>query len=67
MAIKELILDDSILDFDKWLTPKILDEMTALIFGVDSHPETTKSTRNRYEMKSLPNDGLEPLRNLHID
>ena len=28
MRINEIILDDSILNFDEWLTDKILDQLT---------------------------------------
>ena len=35
MIINEIILDDSILNFDEWLTDKILDQLTEDVFGVE--------------------------------
>ena len=35
MIITEIILDDSILNFDEWLTDKILDQLTEDVFGVE--------------------------------
>lgn len=35
MTINEIILDDSILNFDEWLTDKILDQLTEDVFGVE--------------------------------
>lgn len=35
MIMNEIILDDSILNFDEWLTDKILDRLTEDVFGVE--------------------------------
>lgn len=35
MRINKIILDDSILNFDEWLTDKILDQLTEDVFGVE--------------------------------
>lgn len=35
MIINEIILDDSILNFDEWLTDEILDQLTEDVFGVE--------------------------------
>ena len=35
MIMNEIILDDSILNFDEWLTDKILDQLTEDVFGVE--------------------------------
>lgn len=35
MIINKIILDDSILNFDEWLTDKILDQLTEDVFGVE--------------------------------
>ena len=35
MRINKIILDDSILNFDEWLTDKILDRLTEDVFGVE--------------------------------
>lgn len=35
MTINEIILDDSILNFDEWLTDEILDRLTEDVFGVE--------------------------------
>ena len=35
MIINEIILDDSILNFDEWLTTEILDRLTEDVFGVE--------------------------------
>ena len=35
MITNEIILDDSILNFDEWLTDKILDQLTEDVFGVE--------------------------------
>lgn len=35
MRTNEIILDDSILNFDEWLTDKILDQLTEDVFGVE--------------------------------
>lgn len=35
MMINEIILDDSILNFDEWLTAEILDRLTEDVFGVE--------------------------------
>lgn len=35
MIINEIILDDSVLNFDEWLTPEILDRLTEDVFGVE--------------------------------
>ena len=35
MTINEIILDDSILNFDEWLTDEILDILTEDVFGVE--------------------------------
>ena len=35
MRINEIILDDSILNFDEWLTDEILDQLTEDVFGVE--------------------------------
>lgn len=39
MAMKQIILDDSIMDFDSWLTPEIINEMAQLIFGEENSNE----------------------------
>ena len=35
MRINKIILDDSILNFDEWLTDEILDQLTEDVFGVE--------------------------------
>lgn len=41
--IKEVVLDESILDLDSWLPQSAIDEVVALILSLESQEETTQS------------------------
>lgn len=41
--MKEIVLDESILDIDKWLPPEAIDQMVELICSLE------KQSRNEYD------------------
>ena len=41
--IKEVVLDESILDLYSWLPQSAIDEVVALILSLESQEETTQS------------------------
>ena len=50
--MKEIILDESILDIDKWLPQEAIDQTVELIRNLETHQEKT------YELSELSLDDL---------
>ena len=57
--MKEIVLDESILDIDKWLPPEAIDQMVELICYLEKQQENeydTSTTHGRTNSKLESND-----------
>ena len=44
MTIKEMVLDDSILDLDSWLPKEAVEQIVQIISNQKKHPNNKKKT-----------------------
>ena len=54
--MKEIILDESILDIDTWLPQEAIDQTVELIRNLEKHPENTMRNAHELSLNELLNE-----------